>query len=268
MNHKQSMDVKKYYEEEYLKYIEDANKQFKREFINQNCVVPDWKKYIKNKKILELGGGAGYFSRYINNSCFLINADLSFPFLKIAKEKYEVLCVQADINKLPFKINYFDVIMSNGVLVYLDSASFNNLIKTCFYLLKKEGYLLFNEPLWYVRWFKTYLRLLRLDFLEGVTSELYQYIAKIRGLVKNDGTIYNRCHPDLYIKKKKDYVVCLKNNGFSDIFIRPTVINLAPPSIENHFLKITYKLAPYLQLIRNNVCNYLYVVAKKSSLRK
>ena len=73
----------------------------------------------KKKSILEIGGGNGAIIEELPNNNFKINLDLSFESLLECKKKYKnIECINAHSAMLPFKNNYFDVIISGSVLEY------------------------------------------------------------------------------------------------------------------------------------------------------
>src|SRR3989338_222570 len=83
-------------QEHYKYFISNIDKEHIRDYLNKNLIVPLWLPYIKDKKVLELGGGPGYFGRYIQKECSLLNTDLSFSFLKEAQQRYSIQGLQTD----------------------------------------------------------------------------------------------------------------------------------------------------------------------------
>jgi ubiquinone/menaquinone biosynthesis C-methylase UbiE len=78
-------------------------------------------KSIKNKSILDHGGGVGIISSELNKNNSIVNLDLSFNDLKISNEsmKGEIYTVCSDVKKLPFKDSSFDFVISSSMLQYI-----------------------------------------------------------------------------------------------------------------------------------------------------
>lgn len=248
--------------EEHKKYyLSEIDKEIKRNYLAEKCIIAAWEKDIINKTVLELGGGPGYFGRYIKPLCKLINTDISFSFLKEAKQKYEIPCIASTALNLPFKDLTFDTIIISGVSVYFEKKEMNKILTESARVLKNNGTLLLNEPLEYVRWFKLYLRLLHLNILEQYFVKLYNWLAKARGLDQNTET---QNMPKLIIRNAEEYAEILNANRFSDIIIRPSFVNLAPQKIEKYFFYLSYALAPFLTKLNKNVNNGLLIKTKIS----
>lgn len=75
-------------------------------------------KHIKNKVILDIGGGIGIVLSETNNSNFKINLDSSFEDLKICKNQfnYEINNVCASMLNLPFKKEVIDYVICANIL--------------------------------------------------------------------------------------------------------------------------------------------------------
>lgn len=252
-------------QEHYKYYISNIDKEIKREYLHEHCIIPYWMPFLQGKRVLELGGGPGYFSRYVQKHCTLISTDLSFAFLQEAKSRYAITSVEADICHLPFPDASFDTIIVSGVFVYLNNEKFRTVLQESKRVLKRGGVLLFHEPLEYVRWFKTYLRLFFLDSLEPFFSKLYFSLAKMRGLAETPPSSHSLKIPSLYLRTKKEYASLLLEEEFTKITFRPTFINLAPPRIEKYFFGITFFLAPFFTFLRAEVNNGLLGAARKPS---
>lgn len=243
----------------YRYYISDDEKEIKRNYLIQNCIVPSWESFIRNKLVLELGGGPGYFARYFKDLCTLINTDLSFPFLQEARDTYHLKNVQATALQLPFKNSSFDTIIISGLFVYLPEAQVTPVLKEIKRILKNKGFVLINEPSEYVRWFKTYLRLCFLDRLEPIVTKAYFAIARIRGFTNAEQKTTDL---SLHLRTKEALTTLLQQEGFTIITARSFFINLAPPSLEKYFFSVTYYLAPFFTRLRNNIRNGLLITAR------
>ncbi len=86
--------------------------------------VIDKIKFIKNNldlskdtKVLEVGAGSGYFSYYLQDYCNLLATDVNESILSLNPAKNKKVC---DGNKLPFKNNFFDVVVAFDILHHVD----------------------------------------------------------------------------------------------------------------------------------------------------
>lgn len=95
-------------------------------------------KYCINKSVLELGCGYGRHTeilrKYTQN---LIGLDISKKWLDYAKKKYpDVKFILADVHKIPFKENFFDVVFNAGLFEYVNRKIVMEEIRR---VLKKQG---------------------------------------------------------------------------------------------------------------------------------
>ncbi len=85
-----------------------------------------WEKNLKGEIILEAGSGAGRFTEIVSKTgAFIISFDYSNAVetnYNYNGQKENVLIVQADIYKLPFRDNYFDRVFCFGVLQHLPNV--------------------------------------------------------------------------------------------------------------------------------------------------
>ena len=76
-------------------------------------------KDLRDKKILDIGGGIGVISSEIDSSNERINLDFSFEELKICNSiDNKISNISADMTNLPFSENTFDYVISSSVLQY------------------------------------------------------------------------------------------------------------------------------------------------------
>lgn len=143
-------------EKKYWKYASEA--QYNRkygEFFNDPQIKQEWKlilrwgKPMKDMVSLEAGCGGGYFVKKVAG---LVKKSIGVDFEKGMIRKSKKLCIdtkntqffKADIRKLPFKNNMFDIIMCFGVVEHFDD-SVEALIELK-RVLKKGGALIVSVP--------------------------------------------------------------------------------------------------------------------------
>lgn len=147
------------------------------EAIGENRLFKLINSSLKNKKVLDAGCGFGYDCNLLyHRGAKVFGIDTSSHLIKIAKGKYPHLSSSLKINsteKLPFKNNYFDIIISKYVLHYLKNPdlAFREFSRC----LKKNGTLLFSvhHPIsaYFFKKNKDYLKKekFHVSILKGVT---------------------------------------------------------------------------------------------------
>ena len=91
--------------------------------------------YVKDKKILDAGCGSGWAERILieNGACLVDAFDIEQEIIDYAKSLNipRVSFSIKDFNKLGFRKNYYDVVISIEVLEHLDKYDFyfSNLVK-------------------------------------------------------------------------------------------------------------------------------------------
>src|SRR5580704_14070215 len=106
----------------------------------------------KNLRVLDMGCGAGHTSAHIakNYGCSVTGLDISRDALDKAKALYhqEPYCqrmqfVEGEATSLPFSYGYFDVILCESVLIFVQDkkSAFNEMNR----VLKPGGHLALNE---------------------------------------------------------------------------------------------------------------------------
>jgi SAM-dependent methyltransferase len=103
-------------------------------------------KITKNAKILEIGCGAGFFTQFMINQAKESDyyaLDISEKMLETIGDKKNLKKIAGSAYDLPFKKNFFDLVIGHGILHHLD-------IDLCFKQmmdkLKPGGKIFFYEP--------------------------------------------------------------------------------------------------------------------------
>ncbi len=133
------------------------NEIFKKKgkvFLKIKKELPDFVKLLKKKgarKILDLGSGSGrhviYFAREGLDS---FGIDIAEEGLKITKDWLKRENLKADLKvgdiykKLPYPNNFFDAILTTGVICHNNIAEIRRTIKEMDRILKPQGYIFVN----------------------------------------------------------------------------------------------------------------------------
>lgn len=106
---------------------------------------------VKGKKILDVGCGNGSLSFFLaQNEADVIGIDLSSNFIEFCQVEAKKLGLIVDFKvmnaQIPdFKENFFDIIVGSRVIHHLPNIDL--FLRECKRLLKKNGYIVFIEPL-------------------------------------------------------------------------------------------------------------------------
>ncbi len=195
--------------------------------------------YIKNKTVLDVGCGSGQLAINIAKyGCEVIGTDISASLEK-AVEKSNVNnidFINADVMKIPFKDNTFDIVWCHGVLMNVSKPEigFKNLSK----LVKGRGklYTMFysseRDDLYSKIRLGIWRFIVKLPFsLQKIFSlplSLILFLAKIRNLSSISKIIWNESKgqyyemfttPYIHRHKKSEIKKWYEENGFKDILI-------------------------------------------------
>lgn len=151
VNNKKQKQVQKSFEEKWTKNffgrdVKEFEEKIKPIYLEMMGLKKKDLNIFKNKIILEIGIGSGSSSRlWAPQAKEFHGIDISKAIYFVPKTlkslKNEIVLAQADLNKLPYPDESFDVIVSNGVLHHTPNTkvSLKNTIKK----LKKNGIYIF-----------------------------------------------------------------------------------------------------------------------------
>lgn len=97
----------------------------------------------QNSKILDIGSGTGYFADKLNKKHSLMQLDIAFDMCQ--KSEVFAPAINADMQSLPIKNDYFDCVISSFALHWADNLNevFNEVYRT----LKQGGLFIFSIPI-------------------------------------------------------------------------------------------------------------------------
>lgn len=207
---------------EYHKKRLDKIRGFWNEHIENPSLLELSKNHIKNKNILELGCGSGLFIKKIlkYRPKSVTGLDMSEGLLEIAKKTYpQINFFQGSAEKIPFKKNMFDTVISGLTLHYIKDLSkvFGEVKK----ILKPGGNFIFSihHPMMectekvsrsgneYILYPYNHNKEYKWKMMEGMELISYHHTFEylINGLIKNGFTIQSikETYPDKNSKKIK-----------------------------------------------------------------
>jgi len=199
-------------------------------FYNEYLEMPTTLKMLgntKGKKVLDLGCGTGLYTRILKRMGAKVKAiDISKNMVEIArKEVPNAEFKVGSATKLPYKNEFFDIVVSPLMIEYLSILQWNKALKEVHRVLKKGGYFIFStgnpivETLRKIRYRKRIFREISDYFGEGqriskwifpdgsTTTLRYHhktYTTIIRSIIKNKFEIvdYEDAKP---VKSAKKY---------------------------------------------------------------
>lgn len=133
----------------YSGYDEYLNNQPFYTLIRDNYVLPFWfKEDFRDKVVLDLGCGTGWASAAIlQKASLLVNLDISSGNLKFTKSRLgedKTVYAHADMKRLPFPGEKFDIVICYGAMHHVDNPL--QVIEGIKRVLKKGGLFLGIEP--------------------------------------------------------------------------------------------------------------------------
>ena len=108
------------------------------------------KEFVFGKEVLEIGCGTGYGANHLSGSASSIVAiDIREGGISYCQDKYgkdNLVFLEADGLKLPFKDNSFDIALSFQVVEHIEPKSVLNYLTEIKRVLKKEGTFILSTP--------------------------------------------------------------------------------------------------------------------------
>ena len=100
-------------------------------------------KYLKGKKVLDLGCGPGRDSRYLSNQGLKVySIDASQEMVREAKKRApRAIVSQMDMRKLDFPEDYFNGVWANFSLLHLEKKELLKVLQDIYQVSKPEGLL-------------------------------------------------------------------------------------------------------------------------------
>jgi len=101
---------------------------------------------FKDKNVVDLGGGNGYFLSYLKKYCsfFGVTVDFSFEMLKSGQELFaseKNIFLDASVENIPFKTDSIDLVVLNGALHHFKASGLlRRSVEEADRILKKGGY--------------------------------------------------------------------------------------------------------------------------------
>lgn len=132
-------DIKGYYEERYGTGLEELG-------FNDRRRVRVFSSWIgKNKKVLEISGGDVMPFRFYDKTNKIYLVDISENVLKRSKPYvYQTRVLNIDKENLPFKSNFFDVVVAGEIIEHLFFP--NHFLNESFRVLKRSGLFIGSTP--------------------------------------------------------------------------------------------------------------------------
>jgi ubiquinone/menaquinone biosynthesis C-methylase UbiE len=186
--------------------------------------------------ILEIGCGPAYIGEYLMKKygCFLVGVDFNYQILLILKKYFDergykkYLLIHGDINKMPIKNDTIDFIYGGGVIEHFPDT--DHILTELFRVLKKDGVSLNTVPAFNLWWL--------LKFYNNIPSlpmirKFFEYIH----IELLDNKILKKSYGYEISFTKGQLLNLYKNNGFSEISIKPFAFHPSSIKVKNKFLR-------------------------------
>ncbi|HIH31967.1 TPA: class I SAM-dependent methyltransferase [Candidatus Woesearchaeota archaeon] len=205
--------------------------------------------------ILEIGTSTGYsaleISRFVK--CKIIAIDINDASLEEARARaktensFNIQFIKADVMKLPFEKDYFDIILIGNVFSLVSNKE--TALKECLRVLKQMGFII-AVPMYYVK--------KPSNILVQKVSEAIR--VNITPQYKSDwDSFFKTPYFDLYMEKNYlfDRINDKKITAFvEDILARPHLLQIKKPVLE----KLKAKYGEQIKLFRENLSHMGYTI--------
>lgn len=159
-------------------------------------IISEYVRPFKGARILDIGCGTGVALEYIVEEVKdieYVGYDINSKYINFAKEKYKLKgrFYNSRVDKFNGLTNYFDLVMSLGVLHHLDDDESKILISSAKDSLKTDGCFILGEPVWTDQqgYFEKFL--MKRDRGQNIRNEasylrlLSEYFFRTESIVKN-----------------------------------------------------------------------------------
>lgn len=160
---------------------------------------------VKNKKFLEVGCGLGYFSHQASKmGAKVTGIDIGPKLVAINKKltpKGKFLVSSA--SKLPFRKDYFDIVLSTEVIEHVDDQK--SALKEMCRVLKKNGILVITTPNRIFKPLFDFLSFIRIRPYHGNENWMYSWdmkeIMSQKRLIVKEERYFNFIAPNTFLDK-------------------------------------------------------------------
>lgn len=175
------------------------------------------KDYCQSKIVLDIGCFIGYGEKRISNSTkkiIAIDNDLdALCFAKSFNNSSNIIFIKSDAKKIPFKKNYFDIVLAFQLIEHIPLKNIENFLKEVSRILKKDGLFFVITPNR-----KTRLRIFQKPF----NDEHYQEFS-----AKEFGKILRNIFQNIEIMgiRSEEWVEIIEKKRIYRTFIRVYIID-------------------------------------------
>jgi len=220
-------------------YDQYLNSQPFYTLIRDNYVYPFWlKDDFHNKAVLDIGCGTGWASaKVLSKAGLLVNLDISLGNIEYAHQRlnaHHSIFVQADMKRLPFSDDSFDIVICFWALHHIEDARI--VIREIKRVLRKNGVFLGIEPNPKYSWVEYWADTMRLPrFFKEKASKLHRKIQKFtkKQLKKEEYYMQGielKFDHHAGIMPVGGYKKAFENEGFCFVF-QPVGLEMVPPRL-------------------------------------